>query len=82
MISEKSECKFPFIMRLKPVHSQKKKEKKEEGVSMSLSSCCNIVFKLFLVDTLGTRYWNNWFRLKKEWGGVLAIILNILRGIF
>lgn len=57
MISEKSECKFPFIMRLNPVHSQKKKkEKKEEGVSMSLSSCCNIVFKLFLLDTLGTRY--------------------------
>lgn len=55
MISAKSECKFPFIMRLNPVHSQKKKkEKKEEGVSMSLSSCCNIV--LFLVDTLGTRY--------------------------
>ena len=35
---------------------KKKKEKKEEGVSVSLSSCCNIVFKLFLVDTLGTRY--------------------------
>lgn len=38
---------------------KKKKEKREKGVSMSLPSCCNIVFKLFLVDTLGTRYWNN-----------------------
>lgn len=58
MISEKSECKFPFIIRLNPVHPQKKKkkEKKEKGVSMSLPSCCNIVFKLFFVDTLGTRY--------------------------
>lgn len=57
MISEKSECKFPFIIRLNPVHSQKKKKRKrEKGVSMSLPSCCNIVFKLFLVDTLGTRY--------------------------